>query len=112
MTTFIQIQWTCGSVDEARKVCRYLVQERIVACANIVPWIESIFMWDNQLDTAQETKVFLKTRTENFETVKECIIKNTSYELPEILAFTIDQGHDEYMHWLEESTLAKEALSS
>jgi periplasmic divalent cation tolerance protein len=110
MTDFIQIQWTCGSLEEARKVCRYLVQERYIACANVIPWLESVFMWDNQLDTSQESKVFMKTRAENFEAVKEVILKNCSYDLPEILFFAIDGGQQEYLNWLEESTVSvKEA---
>ncbi len=43
MPEFIEIHWTSGSIDEARKVARYLVQERYVACAQITPWVESIF---------------------------------------------------------------------
>jgi periplasmic divalent cation tolerance protein len=100
----IQIQWTCGSIDEARKVARYLVQERYVACANIIPWVESIYMWDNQLNTEQETKVIFKTRPERFDAVKEVILKNTAYEVPEITAIPIEQVNDQYLAWLEEST--------
>ena len=103
MAEFIQIQWTCGSIEEARKVCRYLVQEKYVACANITPWVESLFLWNNQLDTVQETKVFLKTRAENYDAVKEVIMQNTSYDLPEILFMKIDGGNKEYLDWLEES---------
>lgn len=103
MTKFIQIQWTCGSIDEARKVCRYLVQERYVACASILPWVESIYMWDNQLDTTQETKVLLKTREDNFEAIKTVILENCSYELPEITKIAFSGGHEEYLKWLNES---------
>lgn len=106
MTDFIEISWTTGTLDEARKVCRYLVQERHVACAQIVPWIESIYMWNNQLETTQETKVIFKTRAENYERIKEIIIKNSRYELPEITYRSIDGGNKEYMDWLAETTYA------
>lgn len=104
MTTFIQIQWSCGNLEEARKVSRFLVQEQYVACVHIIPQIESIFLWKNQLDTAQETKVSLKTRAENFDAVKEIILERSSYELPEIIATPISNGHKEYLAWLEENT--------
>ena len=104
MTDFIQIQWTCGSIEEARKVSRFLVQERIVACANIVPWSESVYMWNNELETEQETKVFLKTRREHFDRIKEIITKNTKYEVPEILFFRIEGGSQAYLDWLGESS--------
>lgn len=104
MAEFIEITWTCGSIDEARKVCRYLVQERHVACAQIIPWVESVYMWDNQIETSQESKVVLKTRFEKFETVRQIIEDNASYDVPEILWKTIEGGNEEYLEWLVEST--------
>ena len=104
MSQFIEIHRTCGNLDEARKVSRYLVQERMVACAQIIPWIESIFMWNNQEDTVQETKICLKTRHGHYEKIKKIILENCAYEVPEITYSYIDGGNEEYMRWLEEST--------
>lgn len=103
-TTFIEIHWTSGSMDEARKISRYLVQERLVACAQIVPWIESIYMWNNQLETTQESKVTFKTRLENYNAIKEVIEKNCSYQVPEITYMIMDGGNKLYLDWLETST--------
>ena len=103
MSEFIMIHWTTGSLDEARKVARYLVQERLVACANIIPWVESIYMWDNQVQSEQETKVRLKTRRDHFDLVREIIESNTKYEVPEVTFTVIDGGNAPYMEWLEES---------
>ena len=104
MGQFIEIHWTCGSLDEARKISRFLVQERLVACAQIIPWIESIFMWNNQEDTSQESKITFKTRLELYPKIRKVIEENTSYELPEITYTHIDGGNEAYMKWLEEST--------
>lgn len=104
MTDFIEIHWTSGSIDEARKISRYLVQERYVACAQIVPWIESIYMWNNQLETTQESKIVMKTRRENYEEIKTIILENCKYQVPEITFQSIDGGNPEYMDWLLEST--------
>lgn len=104
MSQAIEIHWTSGSIDEARKVSRYLVQEHLVACAQITPWIESVFMWNNQLDTAQESKVCLKTHLDHYEKIKDFIKQNCSYEIPEITYTLIDGGNKEYMTWLQEST--------
>lgn len=104
MSGYVEIHWTCGSMDEARKVCRYLVQERYVGCAQIIPWIESIYSWNNQLETAQEVKINLKTKKEFFEIVKDIIEKNCSYEVPEISMIEIPVVNREYLEWLEEST--------
>lgn len=101
---FIQISWTCGSIDEARKVARFLVLERLVACANIIPWVESVFMWNQQLETTQETKVIFKTTKRLFHKVKQIILENSKYEVPEILMIPIIDGNQAYLDWVEEST--------
>jgi periplasmic divalent cation tolerance protein len=103
----IEIHWTCGSLDEARRVSRYLVQERFVACAQIIPWIESVYMWNNQLETAQETKVVFKTVSEKFETIKKIILENSKYDVPEITSFAIEQVNPAYLEWLRESVSLK-----
>jgi periplasmic divalent cation tolerance protein len=102
MSQPIEIHWSSGSIDEARKVSRYLVQERLVACAQITPWIESIFLWNNQIDTAQESKIILKTCLDNYEKIKEIIQQNCAYELPEITFTNIDGGNQEYLTWINE----------
>jgi periplasmic divalent cation tolerance protein len=104
MTQYIEIHWTSGSIDEARKVARYLVQEGHVACAQIIPWIESIYMWDNQLHTTQETKVILKTRDAKYDVVRDYIIANCKYEVPEITRVDIVDGNKEYLDWMAAST--------
>lgn len=104
MSEFIEIHWTSGSLDEARKISRHLVQERYVACAQIIPWIESVYMWNNQVETGQETKITMKTRIENYEAIKEIIKQSCTYEVPEITFIRIDGGNKEYIDWLQETT--------
>lgn len=107
MDNFIEIHWTAGSIDEARKIARYLVQERLVACAQIVPWIESIYMWNNQLETSQESKVVCKTTSENYSEIEKIILENHSYQVPEIIRTPILGGNPSYLDWLSESVATK-----
>lgn len=100
----IEITWGSSSIDEARKVSRYLVQERYVAEAKIVPWIESITLLNNQLETDQETLVILKTTIEHLNRVIEVIQKNSKMQVPEIVWRGFEGGNQEYMDWLENST--------
>lgn len=100
---FIEIHWTSGSLDEARRISRLLVQERYVACAQIVPWIESIYQWNNQMETAQESKIILKTCLENYNKIREMIEQNCKYEVPEITWFKIEGGNQLYMDWLRDN---------
>lgn len=100
MTQFIEIHWSSGSLDEARKVSRYLVQEKLVACAQIIPWIESIYIWNAQLETTQESKIVFKARLEDYDTIKKAIEDNCSYQVPEITYSIIDGGNQAYLDWL------------
>jgi periplasmic divalent cation tolerance protein len=103
MSEFIEIHWTSGSIDEARKIARYLIQEKLVACAQIVPWIESIYLWNGQLETSQESKITLKTKKELYDQIKKVIKENCAYEIPEITYQCIDGGNEEYLSWLQDS---------
>ena len=112
MSEFIEIHWTSGSIDEARKISRFLVQERLVASAQITPWIESIYMWNGQLETAQESKILLQTHRDHFERVKKVILENCTYQVPEITYQDIDGGNDEYFIWLRENIARIEESAS
>jgi periplasmic divalent cation tolerance protein len=104
MPGFIQIQWTAPTIEEARQVARQLVEKKYVACANIIPFMESIYIWENRLESTQEVKVFLKTRLENFDLVKSFIEGNTSYSVPEITQIQVDQANPAYVHWVMANT--------
>ena len=104
MSKFIEIHWTSGSIDEARKISRYLVQEKLVACAQIIPWIESIYIWNGQLETTQESKIMMKSRLEHFDAIEKVIIEHCKYEVPEIIYHIIDGGHELYLEWVEAGT--------
>lgn len=100
----IEITWTVASIDEARKVSRYLVQERLVAKAEITPWVESVLLLNNQLETTQETKVTFKAVEENLNAIEEIIKKNSRYEIPEISWRKIEGANVEYQEWLTGAT--------
>jgi periplasmic divalent cation tolerance protein len=101
---FIEITWTSGSLDEARKIARRLVEEKLVASALIIPWVESIYIWNDQLETSQESKVVLKTTLDQYELVAKTIREHCSYEVPEILYRKIDGGNAAYLDWVTAAT--------
>ncbi len=79
---FIEISWTSGSLDEARKIARALVEQRFVACSQIIPWIESVYLWNDQLETSQESLIIFKSTLDRFDQISEYILKNCKYEVP------------------------------
>lgn len=100
---WIQINWTAGSLQEARKIARYLVQERFVAQAKIVPWVESIVLLNNTLETSQETLVQFMTTRKQFPEILKLIEKQGNFQILELTAFSLDEVNPEYFNWLNEN---------
>jgi periplasmic divalent cation tolerance protein len=95
---------TCGSNEEAGKIARALVERRLAACVNIVPGIESVYQWQGKVESATEWLLVIKTTEAHFESVRDAIRELHSYELPECIMISIEDGSAEYLKWIEEST--------
>jgi periplasmic divalent cation tolerance protein len=94
---------TAGSEEEARKIARYLVERQLAACVNIIPQIESLYRWQGRIESSQEWLLLIKTSADQFPAVRDAIRELHSYELPECIAFSIEDGSSEYLEWLGES---------
>lgn len=93
---------TTANLDEARKIGRKLVEKRLVACANIVPKIDSIYWWKGEVCQEEEALIFLKTTSEKVEGVIKAIKELHSYEVPAIVAIEISTGNPDYLRWISE----------
>lgn len=104
MNEKIVVLVTCGSVEEARKIGRALVEERLAACVNVLQApIESIYRWKGRVDSAAEFLMIIKTARERFPALEERIKKLHSYDIPEIIAVPIEKGSRQYLSWLTDS---------
>jgi periplasmic divalent cation tolerance protein len=97
---------TCGSEDEARKIAQHLVEQRLAACVNIIPQIESVYRWQGKLESSREWLLLIKTNADQFPAVRDAVRAMHSYELPECIAINIEDGSAEYLRWLESSVRA------
>ena len=104
MTDFILILVTAESVEEAQKIAAALMEEKLVACANIVPGVKSRFFWKGKVESADEVLIILKTRETHFQRIAEIVKEKHSYEVPEIVAFNIAMGDEKYLNWIHETT--------
>jgi periplasmic divalent cation tolerance protein len=94
---------TASSSDEARKIARALVELRLAACVNILPQIESVYRWKGKVEEAQEWLLIIKTTAAGFERVRDVIRELHSYQLPECVCVSIEDGSPEYLEWIGES---------
>ncbi len=95
---------TAGKAEEASKIARTLVAEKLVACVNLVSQIQSIYWWKGEVREDAELLLIMKTRSELVEAVQKRVKELHSYEVPEIIAMPIAQGLPAYLSWIVEST--------
>src|SRR5579864_2316547 len=94
---------TAGSQEEARKIACALVERRLAACVNIVPQIESVYRWQEKVETAMEWLLLIKTQADLFDRVRDAVKELHSYDLPECIMLEIAAGSQEYLNWIAES---------
>ncbi|MDR5683132.1 MAG: divalent-cation tolerance protein CutA [Armatimonadota bacterium] len=94
---------TASTPDEASRIARALVEERLAACVNVVPGIRSVYRWREAIEEADELLLVAKTTAASFERLRERVLALHSYEVPEIVALPIESGHPDYLMWMAES---------
>jgi len=97
---------TAGSEDEARNIAHHLVEHHLAACVNLVPQIESIYRWQGKIESSQEWLLLIKTTAEKFPAVRDAIRELHSYELPECIAISVEDGSADYLEWIAGSLQA------
>ncbi len=104
MGEFVLVYITTKDLEEAKKIAKALVEEKVVACANIIPKIESSFRWKGEMETQGETAIIAKTKKELSEKVIERVKEIHSYEIPCIITIPIEGGNPDFLKWIEEET--------
>lgn len=100
----IYIFWSCRDKTEAKKIIHILLEKGLIACASIIPQVESIYRWEGKIEESVEVKVILKTLALHFETIQSIILAEGSYSVPEILRVDIAGGNPQYLAWVVQET--------
>lgn len=103
-TRFLYV--TAANGDEARKIGEALVQERLVACANIFAPIASIYWWEGRVRRDSEAVLIAKTRVELVASVVARVKALHSYAVPCVVSLPIEQGNPDFLRWIEAETAA------
>jgi len=92
---------TSSSKEEAEKIARLLVEERLAACVNVLPGLRSFYRWKGKVEDAAEWLLLIKSSRGQFDKLKTTLGKLHSYEVPEVIALPIVDGSKNYLLWLE-----------
>ena len=95
---------TCPDAATAERIARELVATSLVACVNVVPGVRSIYRWNAAVQSDEEVLMILKTTTERLPAVRERLVALHPYDLPEIVALSVADGHHPYLQWVADST--------
>jgi len=100
---YVQIEWLCGSLKEAREVVTKLLGKRLIACANLIQGVESHYVWQGKLECSEEVQVLMKTHARCFDPIQKLIHEVCEYEVPPILMIPIAKANPAYLAWLSAS---------
>jgi len=103
MTDAIVVFLTAGSADEARRIADHLVAQRLAACVQVLPEIESVYTWKGEVQHEKEVLILAKTGVDKFAELEKSVRAIHSYETPEIIAVRMSDVSEPYRMWLIDS---------
>jgi len=99
----IVVLMTAGSREEASRIAEMLVQAQLAACVQILPEMQSIYVWQGEVQREPEVLMLAKSTRSNFARLEREVRSLHSYETPEIIAVPIERGSAAYLEWLASS---------
>jgi periplasmic divalent cation tolerance protein len=93
---------TASSEEEAVKISKTLVEEKLAGCVSIVKNIRSIYFWEGKIEDNSEILMIVKTKAELFDKLEKTVKSLHSYTVPEIIGIKIKKGSENYLSWLNE----------
>jgi periplasmic divalent cation tolerance protein len=97
---YIVVFVTTTDTEEAQLISKVLLDQKKVACVNIVPRINSSFWWQDKIDSVQESLLIIKTKASQLTEVVRLVKELHHYEVPEIIAIPIIGGNQDYLEWI------------
>ena len=101
--TAVVLLTTIGATADVEPLARALVEERLAACVNVLPAMQSFFRWEDAVQRDDERQLVIKTSPARLEELQARLRALHPYELPEMLVLSA-RGSDEYLAWIREST--------
>ena len=97
---YIVLLITTATAEEAQRISRVLLEQKKVACINIIPRVNSLFWWQDKLDSAKESLLIVKTKASLLNEIVPLVKEIHSYDIPELIALPIIGGNQDYLEWI------------
>ncbi len=101
MSKYVILYIVFPSLEAAQRAARLAVEKKLIACANILPPITSIYQWEGKIEESQEYIALFKTLKSKVNDTTELIAANHQYQCPCIIELPIESGHEPYLAWME-----------
>ena len=92
--------WTAPTLEEAETICRGALEQRLVACATLLPQARSLFIWEGQICDSAEVQILFKTTGDRVQNLAAWIQSSGSYKTPELLGLPVEWSSEAYTHWI------------
>ncbi len=102
MTDYCMVMVTADSSAQAQHLARHILEKRLAACVQVFP-MTSHYRWEGALQESAEIMLFIKTKRAVFERLRDEILAQHSYQVPEIIMLPIMAGLTAYLNWIDES---------
>jgi len=101
---FTLVLSSCPGEDLAKKIGKILVEKRLAACIHISSPIKSLYYWEGKFCEEEERQIWIKTKKSLLEPLKQEIRRLHPFQVPEFLSIPINEGLDDYLHWIDQQT--------
>ena len=103
---------TAPDLTTARALARAALLARLIACANLIPKIESHYWWQGKIESGAEVLLILKTTKSKLAALEELILAKHPYDTPEFLVLPLRAGNQRYLNWLSRNTQLDDTAAS
>jgi periplasmic divalent cation tolerance protein len=103
VTDAVVVLVTAPTAEKAVELARTVVEEKLAACANVLPGVRSIYRWKGAVQDDAEVLLLLKTQRKRFPELRDRLLALHPYEVPEVLALPVEAGSEAYLDWIAQS---------
>lgn len=109
---YVLVLVTAPDLKSARILVRLALKDRLAACGNIIPKIESHFWWQGKIEKSSEALILFKTMAASADALEKLIVANHPYDTPEVIAIPLGAGSDRYLKWITDSVSTPRSRAS